>query len=652
MSKTPEVRLALTLAITALYLTQLALPVAKAQNVPQIPTQSSPGLVIPSPNDQVLNEQRKIEDKQVPAQTEAVPEVKIEVTQPSSSIQLQTTTFVANQITIENSTFLTDQDKERIIQPYLGKQITLTDLEKLVEEINTIYRDRGYLTTQAYIPPQEVDNGVIKISVVEGRAGQVCIVGGKYYKAKALERNLKLYPGELLDVNVLEKAINRSNQVNNFALRAILAPGKQTGETDIKIESMERQPWQITPTFDNQGRPFIGMYRWGTEVSNDSLFGYGDRLLTKYVGASGTQSAIASYYLPINGNGDEIGLNYGFSHVDVDLNTPNPPDITGTAHNLGLSYIHPFDEIRTWVGDIGFQARRVTSMFEHQRSSLDEIRSLQAGLNFNKVDRFGRTFVRSQVSTGLDILGGNAQFFKSELFLTRLFKLPLSNILIIRGYGQYSPDALPSAEEIQIGGAYSVRGYTEGLLIGDRGYNLSIEDRWPIPFLHNVSPWLAERLQGAVFFDMGQTWLDKSNARYITGFSGSSKNTLLLGAGVGLRARMTQYMQAFLDLGFGLANAPEPNAQPTARIHFGIRSNLLPETFRKVDEKVPPVYIQPRQSKLQVSSQTEALPEQISVQAQDDGLKAEIVQSINKQLTPTNSVNGKIGVMQLVDDHY
>ena len=128
------------------------------------------------------------------------------------------------------------------------------------------------------------------------------------------------------------------------------------------------------------------------------------------------------------------------------------------------------------------------------------------------------------------------------------------------------------------------------MFVGDRGYNVSAEVRYPIPGLKYVSPWLAQRIQGAAFFDLGQAWLDDSNVAFIPGISHSSARTLLMGAGAGVRLQMTRFLTGFTDFGFGLTpqGALEPNAMPTMRVHFGVRSDLLPKNYKtRGDETVP-----------------------------------------------------------------
>jgi hemolysin activation/secretion protein len=286
--------------------------------------------------------------------------------------------------------------------------------------------------------------------------------------------------------------------------------------------------------------------------------------------------------VPLNARGTELGGTFAYSGVNVDSGIPHPPKITGKAMNYGINLSQPLDQERTWVADAGLNWRFIRSYVNHDLVSEDNISSIQLGLNFNRYDHWGRTFARGQTTFAPAWMGSNRTFWKSEGYLTRLIALPANNLLIIRGAAQFTPDALPSAEQFQVGGAFSVRGFTEGLLTGDRGYSFGVEHRWPIPGLKKINPWLAERIQGASFFDIGQTWLDRSSTRFVGGISNQPDRTLLMGAGAGLRIQLSRLAQGFVDFGFGLTDQHkvEPNAQPSFRVHFGVRSNLLPEDYK------------------------------------------------------------------------
>ena len=500
---------------------------------------------------------------------------------PTSSVR-----FTINTISIDGVTLLKEEEFRPLIQQYEGKEGSLNDLTELTEKLNALYREKGYLTSQVYIPPQDnVEQGNIKLTAVEGKIGDIQVDGNRFFRTKAILRNLPQQEGEMLNVKDLEDSLNRINQQDQFRLRATLTPGEETGETDVKLDVAERQPWQITPTFDNQGRPFIGTYRVGGEISNNNLFGLGDRFFLKYFQGRRHLGVGTSYAVPINRFGTELGLNFGFNHVDPNIPVRNQPSIIGNAYFYGITLAQPLDKERNWVADVGFNAKRISTFINDDRAEpngRDDIRSIVTGLTYNNVDRLGRTFARGQMTFAPGWMGADTKFWKAETFLTRVLRLPANNLLLFRAYGQFTPDALVPAEMMQLGGAFSVRGYSEGLLLGDRGYQLNLEHRWPVPGLRLVSPWLADRVQGAFFVDFGQTFLDNSQRgrnRFI--FRTNSNNTTLLGVGFGARARLTRFLQGFVDCGFGLLDTnAEPYGQPTARVHFGIRSDLLPDTYK------------------------------------------------------------------------
>jgi hemolysin activation/secretion protein len=557
-----------------------------------LPVQANPGLLTPNPTSVPLGEQLKKEEQTVTPRLEQ-PEINLDVPEPPSIVQLEGSQFHVNKINVQGNTLVSSRVLGPILVSYEGKDVTLNDLGQAVDKINEQYRKRGYLTSIAYIPPQDITSGTIVIRVLEGQVGDISVAGNKFYRTGIVARYLDQGTGDPLNIPKLEKNLRRINRQGDFRVRATLSPNSIAGKTDIKLDVEERQPLQVGLTFDNQGRPTIGTLRWGTEFINRNVSGIGDRFNARWIGAAGTQTALGSYFIPLNRYGTELGVTFGFTRVDVDL--PKVRDdnaIIGKAFNYGVVLSQPLDREHTFVADAALNFRRVSSFYNGDRDqNQDDIRSLQFGLNYDKFDRWGRTFARIQSTVGTTWFGGNRQFWKTESLVNRVVRLPKNNFLILRSYAQMTPDALPPAEQFQLGGAYSVRGYTEGLLIGDRGFQFSVEHRWPVPGLHKVNPWLADRVQGATFFDYGRTWLDNSNRR-----SFRRDEISLASAGLGVRARLSQYMQGFVDFGFGMLDRSdtEPNAQPTARVHFGVRSDLLPDDYRTWGKDVARVNVEPR----------------------------------------------------------
>lgn len=566
-----------------------------AQNV-QIPAQFNPGL-LSTPAGQIQDPEHPF-GKQESGSPRSDDEVHLDVPMQKPAIRQESPPFLVRHITLEGCTLLTEAEAQKMLAPYEGRDQTLERLSGLVESLTDFYRKKGYLTTEAYLPPQDLKNGELIIRIQEGLVGQIAIEGNRFYNTRVIGRNLTQKPGQLLNFRKLERDLNSTNRFNDgYKVKAFLSAGQKPGETNLKLKVAERQPLQISPTFDNQGRYTIGLYRAGVEVRNDSLLTLGDQFRVRWLRANGLQMASGSYSLPLNRFGTELNSNFGYSHVNIDLRLQNQPLITGDSYTYGLSLTQPLDKNRTWTLDGGVLWQRTSSSYESQlvRGSIQEVHALQTGLNFDHADRWGRTFNRVQNTFGIRGAGSNTSFWKLENYFNRVVVLPKNNLLLIRGYAQWTPDALPSIQQFQLGGANSVRGFTEGVLIGDRGFNVGIEHRFPIPGLHYVSPWLSQRVQGAWFYDYGRVWRDSSSRYFNRQTAYLPQYTLLQGLGVGVRAQLSRYLQGFVDVGFGLGNRSgiEPKVQPTARVHIGVRSDLFPSDYRMRNQKLH-IYREPR----------------------------------------------------------
>ncbi len=565
-------------ALLFLFLTAWLLPEVQQACAQTVPAQQNPGVLVPTFSKENLPSSHDMNHDVV------MEEIHLQMPAVAPKEADGAMSFLVREIRVEGATLFDSADFEELASPFEGKEHTLKSLTELTDAIEKKYCEIGYWTTQVYIPPQDLRDNVLIIRVREGTLGRLRIEGNKYYKAQVIESFLNQAPGSPLNFKTLEADLNRSNRLNDgYRLQAALKAGEKSGETDIHLKVAERLPFQISPTWDNQGRPFIGMMRGGLEFRNDSVTGIGDRLYARVLAAQGTRVLSGSYALPLNRKGLELATHFAASNVDVDLGIRNSPEIAGSAYHYGLMASQPIDKQRYCTMDLGLSWWRVRSFFEEVTAESNDIRALQAGFTFNRPDRWGRTFNRFQGTLGIGVFGGDTRFAKVENYLSRMIVLPRRNLLILKASAQMTPDALPAVEQFQIGGAQSVRGYTEGLLIGDRGVSVGIEHRFPVPGLKRMNHWLDEHLQAAWFYDFGRVWTDCSSPSFIAGRSDLPQRTLLQGAGVGLRARLTRFGQGFVDVGFGLGDrsSVEPQGrQPLARIHFGIRSDFFSGDYR------------------------------------------------------------------------
>ena len=551
-----------------------------------IPNQSLPERIVP--NQQPLLQPEQQPEKGAVFQSGDLEEESLEVPEAPLVTGVQATGFKVEQFKVSGFKQLSQAELDGVTQSYRGKVATLEDLQDLLRDINKLYKDKGLLTSFAYLPEQDVNDGTIELKALEGTIGEITLKGFDAYSAEHIANQIESNPGDLFNVKAFEKNLASINQGNPYQLKATLSAGQQTGQTDINLDVYEPNRWQVTAFTDNLGRPFIGQYRWGLEVVNKSLLGNTDQLYLQYTGTTDTHAAAINYQYPLNDRGTTLGAVFGFSYVDIDLEQTNQAELEGGSYTYGLNLIQPLNKERTVNIDGGFNFIRSSSFTNRAQTRRDDVLALINGLNVQKIDRYGQTFARFQQSVGVDTVGGDDAFWRGQGFLTRWVRLPKKHLLLIRATGQLSHGPLPTSQQFQLGGEYSTRGYTQGLLIGDRGYSLNVEHQWPLPYAKKWAPDWAQDVRGLFFFDIGQTWIDNDSVNFVPGLSNTRNRSLLMSAGVGFRYRLTQYFEGFTDLGFPLLNraAIEPNSMPSIRVHFGLRSSLLPEALKVRSKKV------------------------------------------------------------------
>lgn len=544
-----------------------------------LPANVNPGSLSPAPAEMI--QQKDTPDKNylsplAPGKDLPTVELKLPDMPANPIVELSEPVY---QIRIVGSSLFSQEELAPLFETMNDRSISKDDLVGLLNAIDDKYYEKGYLTTKSIV--DDVENGIATIRVIEGSVQGISYSGNRFTRTRTLQKDLGLDSGDLLNVETLQARIQKVNEEQDlYRVKANLVAGQAPGETNVEFQIEERLPFQLSAFSDNRGRPLIGSTRWGVGYQYDSPLGIGDTLSGQYFQANGTNVSETSYSFPVGKYGTEVGLSYGFAHVQVD-NRGGSARLDGRANNYGVLLSQPLDKNGIFSADIGGNIRRITAFASRKKTGESDVTSLQAGFNINKDDRFGNTSFRAQSTLGFNFLGGDGQFYKQELALTRVINLPKRNYLIFNAYSMLSPDSLPGFEQMQIGGSQSVRGFSEGVLFGDRGYTFNIEHRWPVPGVSHVSPWLDQRIQGATFFDMAQVWLDNSTPGGFPAARSQAKNSFLSGAGVGIRAALTQYFEGFADVGFGfMKRSQEPNATPTARLHFGVRSNLIPQDYR------------------------------------------------------------------------
>lgn len=481
-------------------------------------------------------------------------------------------TVLINKINIDSSDILTDEELKTITTKYVHKKLSIDDIDDLILEINTSYKKKNFITAKAILPPQKIKGGILNIELIEGKIGAIEVSGNKYTRESYILDRFSQSTGETLNLKDLEADIITFNNNNDVKLKGKIKAGKSHSETDIYLEAYEPNPYHIVPTFDNTGRETIGILKGGVALAHDSLFGYRDRLTIGTSLAHGTTAAYTNYSLPVGTKGTKLNGLFSYNHIKIIAGDFKPLKVTGDSFVYGLNVSHPFisNKKLKLFGNAGINFKESTTFFDKHSTFDTTVRTFNIGFNAEINDKKGVWHTGHNFINGLDMFGGKEPFFKYEGNVYRVQRLPKGVIGLFRASTLLTGnDVLPSLEQFQIGGSATVRGFSEGLLMGNNGYFASAEFILPMPFLPErfCKLPLNKMIKGNVFFDHGAAYPYKPDGRP------ANQYDYLTSVGLGLRVNFSEYITGVFNWGFGLGRREVD--QPTGRFHFSLQANPM-----------------------------------------------------------------------------
>ena len=489
-----------------------------------------------------------------------------------------TTRVLVKAYKVTGTSVIAAAELESLVAPYVGREMDLAELEKVAGLVTAAFRDRGYSLARAYIPAQEIKDGIVEISVLEGRVGEIIVRGNENYSDEFIKRGFAaLVRDGAIKHGSLEKSLLVLSEHPDLKATAVLEAGKEPGTTDIVVTVKDKLPLHFMMDYDNFGTESVSKNRFGMEVNlGRFLIVEGSSLSLRGVIGSDPKTyhyGRASYLLPINSYGTKLGfLGYG-GNFDVGQALAEF-NITATTWGYSPYLTHPFVRTRgaNITGEFGFESKDSTQWLLGSLFSRDKLRMLRMGLNSDWIDSTGRNFISLSIFQGLEEafgamenndtkssrFGADNRFTKAYVNWARVQKITDRVSILIRGSGQASTRPLVVTEQFFIGGADSVRGYPPGEFLGDNGYNVSTELR--------VSPLPNQDiLQLALFVDHGGVSIKDPPP-------GVKKSHHLTGAGFGFRLSLPYNINGRFDVGFPVQPAKASSGdRPTLYIQTAVR---------------------------------------------------------------------------------
>lgn len=454
------------------------------------------------------------------------------------------------------SEVLSEEELNNIVAPYLKGEVSVNDLYEVVNKINALYEEKGYVVCRAGLPPQTISDGIVRIVLVEGKTGRVIIQGNNSIRESYIRKRIDLNEGEVSNLQELNKSLVWFNGTNDVQMRIELAAGELPGTTDYILSAYEPKKHSGSIFADNAGSETSGEYRGGVSYINNSLTGHRDQLSLSGVGSDGTTSGAFMYIFPINRRGTKIALQYSIGKVEIVDGPLKDVEIEGESSSYGVSIIHPFLINEKWKveGNLDFSKQNSKTDFMGFAWVDDDITKYSAGVAVTKYGDTSIWYNKHNISKGKweSISGDGKDYMKYDTNFMYQRMCWTDQMFTFRLNGQYAfDDYLPSADQFYVGGTYSVRGYAESFMGADHGASVSLE--------YSVPTWKKEEF--FVFLDGGI--LEGENA---------FDNNQIYSAGFGYRRTIGEkfYLSATLGVPFEKDFEDEGMEVDSCRVHVAL----------------------------------------------------------------------------------
>ena len=396
-------------------------------------------------------------------------------------------------IVVEGST-LYKSEINKTLKKYLNTEMGKKEIYELLTDLSNIFLSKGYMTTIVTLKSGNVNTGTLVYEIKEGKVNEIKYKDENTSLMKKLKLKLAfpLKKNEMLTTQGMDQGIENMNIGGNNNVAEVSA-AEEYGYSDLIIEE-NYNPTGFSVGLDNSGYKDKGRYKVNFNFSQSNLLGLNDRLTLNYIERLTKQRK------------DDREPNY-------DLGYAIPFGYWSLAYNYNLG--DNYNTIRSDIGSYKTESKsqkhkiklsRILSRGEQHKTTaygtlvlkdnFNTMNGLVLDVSTKKYTNFvigidhtnrllgGTIFGILEYERGVPWFGGekDPEVFKSgdykveydkfnfNLDWMRPFAILNQNFQYRMGMGgSYSEDRLLSANQFSMGDEFTVRGFKESSVSGNKG---------------------------------------------------------------------------------------------------------------------------------------------------------------------------------------
>lgn len=388
-----------------------------------------------------------------------------------------------SKLEIPDSAVLDRKVLDAISETYNDREVTISDLYEALNKINALYFKKGYITARAILPPQKIEEGIVRIQLIEGIVGNIEVLENTRTKSSYIKKRLEIPTGKVPNINALKHRIQNFNVTNETILQIKMVAGKEPLTTDFYIVAVEPKKSRNYSLFtDNSGSKNSGEWRYGLSYSDINLTGICDILNIVALFSRSSKTGTLSYNRPVNKRGTEVTVNYSANDMKVTYGELESLNVKGKSNTISLGVMHPtFTSARKreqLIFDISSQNSKTTILGSEFVN--DKLKRFSAGYSWMYLKNNQLVYFKPMYT--YESYKGLAEERSSKrISVESMWQKYMKNhdTLTVRLSGQkILGDYVPSTDYYYLGGQYSVRGYEENGIGGESGINIKLDYGW------------------------------------------------------------------------------------------------------------------------------------------------------------------------------
>lgn len=452
---------------------------------------------------------------------------------------------------VEGNTVVSSEEIQAVLAPWIGKTVTLSELENAANQVATLYQTKGRLV-QVTLPPQRITDGVVALKIIEAKLGAVNIQGkesGRFSEERVMKHvTTQQATGEIVDTKAIERAIYILNETPGVAVTTEIEPGQNDGDVDVRVNVSDSPWYRGKVEVNNYGNRATGIQQYNANLILDNPGRLGDQLIFSVIKSEGSEYKQASYSLPLNFDGWRLGastssLSYenvgafaypqfagaGYGSAKTHSINTSYALLRTTTTNANLTFSSDFKSYENKLKQtedyssvysvrdrvFGFSANHYDSFFGGGVTTLNLNRTIGAlSIDATKSPNYG-VWTPNDYKKWNFTISRNQQVIPDDVVLNVTFSAQRANV------------NLDSSQKFYLGGPYGVRGYPGSQGGGSEGDLLVVELQKQLPM----------KVVGSIFYDYGRVTQYKTQEAYeaLKGNTNADNSYFLKSIGIGIK---------------------------------------------------------------------------------------------------------------------